>query len=190
MQKWVVDYLHTKKIYDLKCEYCKLTILSKNIYLFFLNFSLQIVIMWCHSKSSKIKGIRIIELKIVSTKKVFWESGVPITYIIHGTITDAQWDFWRKFFSFCYLHIKIPPLPTKLSIIGQNISLGSWCLCKKSPCSAQDLGIWKELESKVPLCDSPFLWNPQENLVHSPYTRPSNPPTIQLSYVIIVWCWY
>ena len=46
--------------------------------------------MSCRSESTKIKGIRTIELKIVNTKKVFWESGVPITYIIHSTITDAQ----------------------------------------------------------------------------------------------------
>ena len=80
-----------QKISSLKCEYFKLTILSKNIYLFFLNFRYKL--LSSHSKSSKIKGIRIIELKVENTKKVFWESSVPITYIIHVTITDAQLDF-------------------------------------------------------------------------------------------------
>ena len=80
MQKWV-DYLHTKKIYSLKCEYFKLTILSKNIYLFFLNFHYKL--LSCHSKSSKIKGIRIIELEIVKYQKGLL--GIWCSYYIHNT---------------------------------------------------------------------------------------------------------
>ena len=79
MQKWV-DYLHTKKICSLKCKDFKLTILTKK---YSSSWIFHYKLLSCHSNSSKINGIRIIELKIVKCKKGLL--GIWCSYYIHNT---------------------------------------------------------------------------------------------------------